>query len=66
MNLLKTEYKMMYECEFYFQSKVCSHYQMFKVLREAFNLIPTSIMYSEHTIYPFQQFPPQCSEQSFL
>lgn len=35
MTLLKIEYKMMCKCEFYFQSKVHSHYQIFTVLGEA-------------------------------
>lgn len=51
MNLLKIEYKTMYKCAIYFQSKVYSPYQMFRVLREIFKLIPISTrMYQEHTI----------------
>ena len=51
MNLLKIAYKTMYKFEICFQSKVNSHYQMFRVLREIFKLIPVStIMYQEHTI----------------
>lgn len=57
---------MLYEHEFYFQSKIHSHYQTLKAVREALNLILASILYQEHTITPFQQFPPQYSDRSSL
>lgn len=56
MNLPKLEYKMLYECELYFQGRLqpLSDVQNEKekeMLRKAFNLIFVSVWSQEYTIY---------------